>query len=1121
MAATTNFDREDILRTWNTFRQPGEVLELRIPKAGRYKTISGYFDDGKKLADAVIGLADEPFVGIYFTINPVKPDLLARASNRYVKYAETTTSDADITALHWLPVDLDAKRPAGISSTDAEHEAAISKASEIRRWLIEEQRWSAGAFVLADSGNGGHLNVKIDLPNLPENVALVKDCLEALDFLFSDETIQVDITSQNPARIWKLYGTMARKGDNTADRPHRLAKLLRKVPETSETVTREALEALTAMLPVQEEQPKTYASGQGFDPEAYCQTHNLQVHHTKSYKGGTLVVLDECIFDSSHKLSAVIIGWSSGARTYRCRHHSCLSKHWADAKAILEPETRNQGPKQERPTPKSEPENTLAKFPKLLDLTKATGRIERVNPITGEKEADPITGEEKAPKLTLSPSKASSAVTSFMSLRTSTGDTKENMKLWRCNGKIWTPDGERQVKNLIDAVIGDLSYERGLQETLRRIRGISDIVTFDSNPYLFPALDKVIDLHTGMARDYLPEDYITFQYGAAYDDPAADYRLFLWALCSSLPDPRDVLTALDIVTAIAIRVPFEVIVLLFGGGNNGKGLLEMVILKLYTMSRVTAVKLGEMKRSQFAPGALLNKEAWIVTEVETVKDAMSVLKAEASGEMIDADVKYGDRIQGLPHAVSILDANNPFDFGDNSYGRKRRIVKLDFPYTFGDDAGMRPIDRQLKDVKIITPEVLAGVAQIVAARAPELIRSRRIYRRKSTEEQEDEFGRQQFHLATFCEECVSTTWPYTNDDYPDGATPKKLKVDDAYAAYLVYCKLFNVTTPAERVPFGRYISERYGAQSISTSETVDGKKVSYRYYPQVYLVKSAKCVFGEIKTSFNDIYYRYDISTTDLLQIWSIGNSICESNTTDTTDKVLSGVISEIERMFKFISSCQNERDISYENYLSSSVVSVVLGYEGSGDSGIHTTDGDEIRSGSVVQAKKLPRLTGLPGSGVGVGVEVEETKSNSIEAELQRGEDRAKAKEAHDRELAELVEKHTKNIPPTDPSHPSCLSSCLSCGDPIGPGYSTYYEAFCGSCGPKLAMVRPAVKAHPDGFTLSGLWEDLAARGDRPPHKEHVSGMLQYLGYIEDGSVWRLPKSPVEPDPEQVGAEA
>ena len=30
----------------------------------------------------------------------------------------------------------------------------------------------------------------------------------------------------NAARIWKLYGTMAGKGDNTQDRPHRGAKVI-------------------------------------------------------------------------------------------------------------------------------------------------------------------------------------------------------------------------------------------------------------------------------------------------------------------------------------------------------------------------------------------------------------------------------------------------------------------------------------------------------------------------------------------------------------------------------------------------------------------------------------------------------------------------------------------------------------------------------------------------------------------------------------------------------------------------------------------------------------------------------------------------------------------------------
>jgi len=76
-----NFDRPEIMRTAQTFHEPGDIIELRIPKAGRYKTISGYFSAAGVLADSVVGLADEDFAGYYFIINRLNPDLLARSAN--------------------------------------------------------------------------------------------------------------------------------------------------------------------------------------------------------------------------------------------------------------------------------------------------------------------------------------------------------------------------------------------------------------------------------------------------------------------------------------------------------------------------------------------------------------------------------------------------------------------------------------------------------------------------------------------------------------------------------------------------------------------------------------------------------------------------------------------------------------------------------------------------------------------------------------------------------------------------------------------------------------------------------------------------------------------------------
>jgi len=50
----TAFSRDEIMRAWRLFRQAGDVVELRIPKAGKFKTISGYFNDPAAFADAVV-----------------------------------------------------------------------------------------------------------------------------------------------------------------------------------------------------------------------------------------------------------------------------------------------------------------------------------------------------------------------------------------------------------------------------------------------------------------------------------------------------------------------------------------------------------------------------------------------------------------------------------------------------------------------------------------------------------------------------------------------------------------------------------------------------------------------------------------------------------------------------------------------------------------------------------------------------------------------------------------------------------------------------------------------------------------------------------------------------------
>ncbi|MDP9474997.1 MAG: hypothetical protein M3R38_04790 [Actinomycetota bacterium] len=208
---------------------PGSVVELRAFRKKDDSKAAGYFDDFEVLAREAARLNGRSFA-VYATLNPVKPELLARAENRIEHYPEATTADGDILSRRWLPLDFDPVRESGASSTNEEKASALARAHEVRDYL-REQGWPEP--ILADSGNGAHLLYRVDLPNDQDSRRLVRGVLEALAFRFDDAEVKVDTGVYNAARIWRLYGTTNYKGDGAGERPHRLSKLI-EVPEEAQ-----------------------------------------------------------------------------------------------------------------------------------------------------------------------------------------------------------------------------------------------------------------------------------------------------------------------------------------------------------------------------------------------------------------------------------------------------------------------------------------------------------------------------------------------------------------------------------------------------------------------------------------------------------------------------------------------------------------------------------------------------------------------------------------------------------------------------------------------------------------------------------------------------------------------
>lgn len=214
---------KEIKRALGVLFEPGDVVELRaIGVQGRIH--AGYYNDMGKLAtDAarITNIAD----GVYIVLNEINKDLLARSQNRITISPKNLTQDKDIVRRRWLPVDIDAIRPAGISSSDAEHNEALRVAKEIKGYLVVFG-FPGNSIITGDSGNGGHLLIRIDLPNNAESENTIKAILKVLAAKYNSSKVSIDPTVYNAARIWKLYGTIARKGDSTSDRPHRVASIL-------------------------------------------------------------------------------------------------------------------------------------------------------------------------------------------------------------------------------------------------------------------------------------------------------------------------------------------------------------------------------------------------------------------------------------------------------------------------------------------------------------------------------------------------------------------------------------------------------------------------------------------------------------------------------------------------------------------------------------------------------------------------------------------------------------------------------------------------------------------------------------------------------------------------------
>ena len=335
--AVTYIDDEQVRKAVSVIKGSDStpLFEVRIMK-GKKATV-GYFKDVTVMLNN-LHKQDLRGTNVYIVLNEINEACYSKIARDKFVFAESATGDPEIEGRHWILIDLDptGKRVTGTSATNAEVEEAKKKTSEVYKFL---QKRGFPDPVIGFSGNGYHLLYKVMLANTIENRDLVKAFLDTLDRLFTTDQTKVDTSVFNASRISKLYGTLAQKGSNTEERPHRMSKLLY-VPKVISQVDRAYIESVVGIFPKEPDKPQRYNNynGERFDLEAWMQKHGIR-YRTVGTTDGNKYILDHCPFDESHTgKDAALFQNKNGALGFYCFHDSCQGRTWQDVRVLFEPD---------------------------------------------------------------------------------------------------------------------------------------------------------------------------------------------------------------------------------------------------------------------------------------------------------------------------------------------------------------------------------------------------------------------------------------------------------------------------------------------------------------------------------------------------------------------------------------------------------------------------------------------------------------------------------------------------------------------------------------------------------------------------------------------------------------
>lgn len=602
------------------------IHEVRVMKDQGW-IYAGYFDSEAAALSAVERLSD--YKAAWATLNPLRAGALTpdtAINPPELVRTHNTAGDAHILRRDWLLLDFDPPRSTdtkSTNSTDEEKAAAHQQADECRAELAG-LGWPTP--MLIDSGNGYHLRYHISLPNDAAAHELVRSILHTLAARYS----MLDVSNHNAARVAKLPGTWARKGENTEERPHRTSTLLE--PGDAEVVS----EALMRELVPRVGTERNYGAPEEITSEeakaarewllGYLDHFEL-VPRTEARRttGGwkvgiycPLTETDPQPHDEGISETSTILQIINGRLSFKCSHNTC-------EKAERNTAMFKQTMMQRNPTP------YLPEPGADAEVTIGTAQTRRTRPLPALLQADLGTDFLRENHDFL-------LITDVNPLL---------LAAWTGNGWELRPD-RRLLSKAVNAHLKHLYAlypppvegrdRRGMLKASDTLGGVVSYAwldlpetrreRFDTDEYLLGLPGGLAaNLRTGEVRQMQREDYISRCLTVAPDanHPTPRWTRFLREIACGDAELADYLRRL---TALCLTAhPQQAIFALYGSGRNGKGSYIRVIQGILGNSAVM-LRPRELAESKFADDA--NKRT-----LSTLESARFVCVQEAVASSLD------------------------------------------------------------------------------------------------------------------------------------------------------------------------------------------------------------------------------------------------------------------------------------------------------------------------------------------------------------------------------------------------------------------------------------------------------------------------------------------------------